>query len=314
MNVGSQIVLQQSHNPILGFSAMLTSVLLFSVMDSVVKWLGGVYPTHQIMFFRCAVALVPVLYFVWRAGGIERLRTRRPGMHVLRSVVGMSAMGCAFYGFSTLPLAVASSVFYTAPLFATAFSVPILGEHVGRQRWCCILVGLVGTLIVIRPGSAVFSLSSVIMLMASLLVALSTNIIRKLSADDDAVCITFYFTLSGTLVTSVIGLWWGWRLPTGWDLVLLMSVGLLGGCAQYALTRSFRYAEVGLLAPLKYFSIVIGGVIGYVVWSETPDLMTILGIGIIIASGFYAMVRETAVHGQRVRTGVKRAMTVTVDR
>jgi len=289
-----------SLNPVLGFTSMLISVLLFSVMDAVVKWLGGTYPTHQIMFFRCAVAFVPVLFFVWKAGGVRLLRTKQPALHVLRSVLGVSAMGCAFYGFTTMPLADASSIFYTAPLFATAFSVPILGERVGIRRWSCIVIGLVGALIVIRPGSEVFSRGGTIMLIAALLVALTTNVIRKLSARDDAVCITFYFTLSGTIVAAILGIGLGWRTPSGQDILLLVSVGLLGGCAQYALTLSFRFAEVGLLAPLKYFSIVIGGVIGYIFWAEVPDGMTLLGIAIIMSSGLYAISREATLDSRSV--------------
>ncbi len=276
----------------LGVAATLLSVLLFSVMDATVKWLSSAYPTHQIVFFRCAVALVPVLAFIWRAGGLRLLRTQRPALHFFRSVVGLTAMACAFYGFSVMRLADAVAVFYSAPLFMAALSVPMLGEHVGIRRWSAIGVGFVGVLTVVRPGSEVFSNGGVYMLAAAFLVALTTNIIRKLSASDDPASITFYFTLSGTVAGTLACAWFGWISPPLDDLMLLIAVGLLGGCAQYALTISFRYAEVGLVAPLKYLSIVIGGVIGYLVWSEVPDVRSLLGMAVIIASGVYMMHRE----------------------
>lgn len=277
-----------------GVAATLLSVLLFSLMDATVKWLSSTYPTHQIVFFRCAVALVPVLGFIWRAGGIRLLRTDRPMLHLLRSIAGLSAMACAFYGFSVMRLADAVSVFYSAPLFMAALSVPMLGEHVGMRRWSAIVVGFAGVLIVVRPGSEVFSNGGIYMLTAAFLVALTTNIIRKLSATDDPASITFYFTISGTLVGSIACWWLGWIPPPPADLMLLIAVGLLGGCAQYALSVSFRHAEVGLVAPLKYLSIVTGGLIGYLVWSELPDIQSLIGIAIIMASGIYMMHREAS--------------------
>ena len=282
----------RSHDLFLGVAAALSSVLLFTTMDATVKWLGPRYPIHQIMFFRCTLAFVPVLFFLYRAGGIRVLKTEKPGLHALRSLIGIVAMACAFYGFTTLPLADASSVFYTAPLLSIAFSVPILGEQVGIRRWTAVVIGLIGVLIIVRPGGAVFNLGGLAMLGAAIAVAITSNIIRKLNATDQAICITFFFTFSGAVITTVACLMWGWVTP-GWiDLVMLVCVGLLGGSAQYALTLSFRYAQVGIIAPFKYLSIVMGGIFGFIFWSETPDIYTITGITIIIASGIYSIHRE----------------------
>lgn len=271
----------------------MASMLLFSTMDATVKWLGEDYPVHQIMFFRCALAFIPVLIVLHFSGGIAALKTDQISLHVLRSVLGIVAMGSAFYGFTSLPLADASSVFYTAPLLAVAFSVPILGEKVGIRRWSAIVVGLIGVLIIVRPGGSVFNLGGVAMLVAAVSVGITSNVIRKLNQTDQAIGITFYFTLSGAILTTIACLYWGWISPNFPDLLLLICVGLLGGSAQYTLTLSFRYAEVGIIAPLKYLSIVVGGLLGFIFWSETPDGLTILGIAIIIASGLYSVRRET---------------------
>ncbi len=211
---------------------------------------------------------------------------------MLRCLCGLSAMGCAFYGFSVMRLADAVSVFYSAPLFITALSVPLLGEKVGIRRWSAVIVGFIGILIVVRPSGQIFDGGGIYMLAAAMFVGLTMIIIRRLSATDDAASITFYFTLSGILISSIMCVWLGWTWPPTKDLMLLIAVGLLGGCAQYAMTVSFRYAEVGLVVPLRYLSIVSGGVIGYVVWSELPDVQSVLGMTVIIASGLYTIHRE----------------------
>lgn len=280
---------------------MLTSVVLFSAMDATVKWFGDTYPTQQIIFFRCAIALLPVSLFIMKAGGIRLLKTQQPILHMLRSSIGLCAMGCAFYGFTLIPLAEASSVFYTAPLLAVVFSIPILNEQVGIKRWTAVIVGLIGTLIVIRPGFGLLGIGAAFMFIAAVFVAITTNIIRLLGKNDHPACITFYFTLSGTLVSSVLCLIFGWVTPTLSDLVGLICIGLLGGCAQYAMTFAFRLSQIGLIAPLKYLSIISGSVLGYLLWSDIPDAISIVGMTIIMASGIYTIKREVQLSKQQVQ-------------
>ncbi len=278
---------------LLGVSAALASIICFSAMDAMVKWLGSGYSIYQIMFFRCTVALIPVFFFLYRAGGVRVLRTNRPWMHALRSFLGMLAMVLAFYGFTTLPLADASAIFYMAPLIATALSVPILGEHVGIRRWLAILIGFTGVLIITRPGGAVFNLGGLAMLVAAFVVGVNSTVVRMLSATDPVVSITFYFTLAGAVLTTVLCLFSEWVAPGGRDLALLICVGLTGGLAQYTLALSLRYAAVSIIAPFRYLSIVAGGVFGYLIWSEIPDDLTLIGIAMIIGCGLYSMHRET---------------------
>jgi drug/metabolite transporter (DMT)-like permease len=272
--------------------SMLLSVLLFATMDSLVKWLSAGYPTYQIMFFRSAVALLPVSFFIARAGGISVLRTRRPWLHLFRSCIGVSAMGCAFTGIARLPLADAMAIFHSAPILMTVLSIPLLKEKVGIRRWMAVLVGFMGVLMVVKPGTEVFSSGAIFMVAAAFAVGLGSNIIRVLSKTEDPACITFYFTFAATIVSAILSLYYGWAMPPAGDLLLLMAVGVLGGCAQYFMTVSFKHAEVGLVSPLKYIMIVIGGIFGYLFWSEVPDALSLSGILVIIASGVYTMHRE----------------------
>ena len=279
-------------NPALGFAATIASILLFSLMDASVKWLGGHYPTSQIMFFRCAVALLPVLIIVYLRGGPGILRTSNAGLHLLRSLLGISAMGFAFYAFSLMPLAEAVSILHTAPLFMTLLSMLLLGEKVGLRRASAIACGFLGVLLVARPGTGMLASGSLFMLLAAFLIGCTTTVIRYLGRIDDPVCITFYFTLTGVLASFGGILLQGWQAPPPGDIALLCLVGLLGGSAQYLMTVGYRYLEIALAAPLKYLSIVFGGIIGYLLWGEIPDVYSLAGITIIAASGLYTLHRE----------------------
>jgi len=280
---------------------MMMSILLFSLMDASVKWLGAIYPTAQIMFFRCAVALVPVAIIILMRGGPGILRTSHKGLHLLRSVMGIGAMAFAFYALLLMPLAEAVSILHTAPLFMTALSVILLREKVGLRRWSAIIIGFIGMLIVVRPGADMLASGSLYMLTAAFLIGCTTIIIRHLGKIDDPVCITFYFTVTGILVSTVGIFIQGWQQPPLHDLLLLLMVGLFGGMAQYLMTLSYQHLAVGILAPLKYLTIVFGGCIAYLVWGEVPDLKSVLGIGIIVASGLYTLHR-VLVRGARIRT------------
>jgi len=191
-----------------------------------------------------------------------------------------------------MPLAEAVSLLHTAPLFMTALSVLLLREKVGLRRWSAVLLGFAGMLLVIRPGAGMLESGSLYMLAAAFLIGGTTIVIRILGRLDDPVCITFYFTATGVVVSLFGLLLQGWIAPDGSDLLLLILVGLLGGMAQYLMTLSYQNLAVAIVAPLKYLTIVSGGLIAYLVWGEVPDLQSVCGITVIVASGLYTLHRE----------------------
>jgi len=282
-----------------GVWMMMASVLLFSVMDATVKWLGDSYPTSHIVLFRCAVALPVVMIFVHRAGGIASLKTKRLKIHILRAVVGLGAMACAFWAFSQMRLADAVAILFAAPIFMTALAVPLLKEPVGPRRWTAVGLGFVGVLVIVNPGAGVFSAGAWAALAAAALMALAMIVIRKLSSTEPASTITFYFTAIG----AVVGLIWtladGWRAPVGLDLWLMIGVGVFGAVAQYAMTLAFRHAEVSQVAPLEYGALIWSTAIGYIVWQEIPGARTWLGAAIIVGAGLYMLYRERRVSQRR---------------
>jgi drug/metabolite transporter (DMT)-like permease len=270
---------------------MLLAVAIFSCMDALIKWLSATYPTIEIVFFRSCFAFVPLLAALLK-GGRGALRTRRPLAQAGRAMVGLVSMVAFFYCFRIMPLADVFGIAFSAPLFVTALSVPLLGERVGIRRWSAVAVGFVGVLIMLRPDSGVFASASWIALFATVLYALGQIFVRDLTKTETTTCIVFYVTLT-TTVASAVAMPFQWVTPSAVDAPLLAAVGILGGVAQLAFTRAFRLAPAAVISPFDYTGLLYAAVIGYAVWGDVPTLPFLIGAAIVIASGLYILHRET---------------------
>lgn len=281
-----------------GIALMLLTVGLFSLMDGFVKWLGQSYPTMQIVFFRSFFAFVPLAFVIHRMGGLSSaLRMKSPLGHLLRCLCGTAAMSFFFYAYAHMKLADAIAIAFAAPIFITALSVPMLGERVGLRRWCACLVGFGGVLVMIEPGPGIFQSAALVALLGALFNALAMIYVRKLSRTDSNASIVFWFTLSTTLLSAAF-LPFQWVTPQGWDWVLLIIVGLLGGAAQITMTKAFTLGEVSVIMPFKYTSMFWAVLIGWLVWREVPGLNIWLGWPLVVASGLYIVYRETRLRGE----------------
>lgn len=275
-----------------GIGFMLVSVALFAVMSVFIKQVSDHIPVPEIVFFRNSVGLIPVLIAVAWAGGMERLRTERLAAHFGRSVVGVSAMAMLFWSYSLLPLADATALNYTAPLFLTALSAPLLGEKVGVYRWSAVLVGFIGMLVMLRPGQGMLELGALVGVGAAFLQALAMVAVSQLSRSEPSTTIVFYFTIFSTML-SAIPLYFIWMTPETWlDWLMLTGVGLSGGVAQLCLTRAYGHAQAVVIAPYTYTSLLWAGCFGYILWGHVPDNLTLLGAAIVAASGVFIMYRE----------------------
>lgn len=274
-----------------GVGLLLLAVLVFSVMDALIKWLAAGYPVMQIVFFRSIFAFIPCAILIARSGGLASLATRKPGAHVLRSMIGVVAMVCMFYAFSVMRLVDVVAIGFSSPLFVTALSVPLLGEFVGWRRWSAVGVGFMGVLVMVRPGVAVFEPTALIALAGALCMALAMIAVRRLCATETSASILFYFTLATTTVSG-LAMPFQWVTPDAIDLALLACVGLLGGTAHLTLVEAYRRAEVSLLAPFDYSAMIWVALFGYLVWDESPDAWIVTGVAIVIASGLYILRRE----------------------
>ena len=282
----------------LGIGSMLAAVFLFSIVDTAAKWLGQTYAPVQIVFFRQVFELIPVAVIIWRSGGFAALRTRRPFAHALRGGLMFVSALAFLTALRGMPLAEAVAVGFTGPLFITALSVPILGESVGVRRWTAVVVGMVGALIMVRPGTEAFRPEALLVLTAAFVGAFAMLLTRRLAQTETNVALVTYTTLIGGLASlpfaSLV-----WRTPPIDDVGLFMLVGI-GGISAYLVVVAYRNAPAAVVAPFYYSSLIWGSILGWIVWRESPDPAVWIGAGIVVGAGVYITRREITL-GRRVR-------------
>lgn len=286
---------QQGQDAVAGILWMVVAVFIFIGMDALAKWQAERYHVAQLVFFRSFFGLLVVLPFLARGSGIRaKLRTRRLGLHVLRAAVGTISLFAFFLAYQFLGLADAIALSFVSPLLMTAMSVPLLGETVGWRRWTAIGVGFAGVLIMVQPGSGLFSPYALLPLLGAFCYALVGVTIRVLSRTEEAATIVFFFGVFSSL-TAALFLPFVWVTPADMvDWLGQVAIGLVGGVAQLAMTLAFRRAPVSVVSPFEYTGIVWGVVIGFAVWGELPSVAVWAGCVLVIGSGLYILQREAA--------------------
>lgn len=281
--------------------SILGAVTLFSAMNATIKWLGGHYPVSQIIFCRAVFAMLVLGPLIWRAGGIMSLRTNRPLGHLARSGIGILSMVCGFTAVTLLPLANASALAFTAPLWTTLLGVLVLGEKVRWRRALALVVGFTGVLVILRPDASLIqgilsggplAVGSLLGLCSSFLAACAMISVRRLSATEPSTTIVFYFMATGIVVSGIL-MSREFVMPTLHDAILMVLVGVVGGLAQLLLTTAYRGAPVAVVAPFDYTAMLWATGYGFVIWGEIPHPAVALGALIVIGSGVYITVRET---------------------
>lgn len=290
--------------------SMVGACLLLTANDSIIKWLSGGYPLHEIVFIRAAVALCLALVFIWLEGGFHLLRTNRLGLHLVRGLLIAAANMAFFLGLATLPLAEAMAVFFAAPLFITAMSAVFLGENVGPARWIAVALGLCGVVIMLRPGHGTIEYAALLPLIAAIAYSVFQIMTRKLGGTEKASTLSFYLQLCFLITALGFGLMFGdgkfsgsgnmtleflfrpWIWPDGSDGALLIVLGILVAFGGYLLSQAYRSAEASVVAPFEYLSLPLGIFWGYVVWGDWPNLSAFIGIALIAGSGLFVFYRE----------------------
>lgn len=275
----------------LGLASVIVAIFCFSLMDAVAKWLGHDYAAIQIAFFRNLFGLIPVAIITWQAGGWRNLRTHRIGAQVLRAALLWIALLTFFIAIRTLALAEAVAIAFAAPLFVTALSVPMLGEHVGLRRWSACVVGFLGVLVMLRPGAGAFQPEAVLVLISALGYALAMLLTRRIVRTETTAALVFYGTLVGLLANACL-LPFFWSPPAAGDLPLFVALGLLGGTGAFLMVQAYRHAQAAVVAPFDYTALIWAALFGWIVWREVPDGPVWLGAAIVVASGLYIIHRE----------------------
>jgi len=275
-----------------GIAFVVASVFVFAVINAVVKWLVVRYPVAEIIFFRSSFALLPCGFLVATHGGLPVLRTRRLGEHVTRAALQFVSMMCIFTAFGLMPLADAVAITFSSPLFLTVLSIPLLGEKVRIHRWSAVVVGFVGVLIILPPGSGMLQGGALFALINAVMNASLTIAVRRMSVTEASTALVFYQTLT----TAVIGLAllpFVWVTPSLADLLLFAAAGLFSGIGQYWWTQAYRFLPAAVAAPFSYTSMVWSLMLGYAVWGDVPTTAVLIGATIVVASGLYILYRET---------------------
>ena len=283
-----------------GITFMFVAVMLFTFMDSIIKWLGEAgYPTMQLVFFRSFFAFVPLSLVIFRGPWRQALRFNDRWGHAIRCLSGGLSMAGFFYAFKVMPLSDAIAIGFAAPIFITALSIPLLGEHVGVRRWSACLVGFVGVLVIVQPGPGLLESGALVALAATFFYAIAAISVRKLSRTESNTAIIFSFTFSVTVVSACF-LPFQWVSPKSlFDLTLLIMLGLIGGTAQIFMTEAFRSTTISIVMPFEYTAILWTVILQYLIWHSVPGLNLWLGAPLVIASGIYIVWREAALKGRK---------------
>jgi drug/metabolite transporter (DMT)-like permease len=272
---------------------MLASVLGATVMTVSIRYLTPEFHTAMLAFLRSALAALLVIPFLWRARvRAVPIRYSRPWLHLLRGLMVGVALNTGFYAIWKLPLATATILFFTAPVFATAFAALFAGERVGVRRWSATLAGLLGAAVILRPGATEIEPAMIIALVSSLAFAGSLILGRRLSAADGSDAVFVSSSLVVVLATLPPALF-AWSLPGAlWQWGILGLLVLASGGRTYADIRAYAVGDAGFLAPFSYLRLLTIGVAGYVLFAEVIDEWTIAGGAIIIGAALYIAVRE----------------------
>ena len=277
----------------LGVIFMILSVISFSVMDIVVKLMSSHYPTGQLIFFRGFFGLIPILFIIPKERFGNLLKTEKIKLHLVRAFGGAFAMTFLYLGLKFLPIADAITISFAAPIFATIFSIIFLNEKVRLIRWLAIFFGLTGVIIVLKPGTELFTYYSFFPILFCIGFATISIAIKKLSKTEPDYLIALYFTLV-LILFGLISVSMGWKKIDIADIHYLIIIGLSGSIGNIFLTKSIREADISLVTPIKYLSLVFAIIAGWLIFNEIPSILTISGAMLIILSTFVIFKREAA--------------------
>ena len=289
----------------------IASALVFAIMQALVRWLGDSVPLGQVVFFRSAFAIVPVvIIYAWQGELAAAVRTSRPFGQAWRGLISVAGMFLNFAALARLPLVDATAISFAAPLITVAFAALFLGERVRIYRWSAVGVGFLGVIVMLWPhfdfahpmvvGSTVTAVGAACAMASAFTSAGSVIQTRLLTSTESTSSIVFYFSL----ICALAGLatWpFGWAAPNGGQLTALIALGVLGGLAHIMLTESYRYASASLIAPFDYTTMLWALVLGYALFGEVPTKYVFIGATIVAAAGLFVIWRERQLGLRRVR-------------
>lgn len=286
-----------SPNIVHGILLMMLAGFLFVVMDTTAKYLSGGYAVAQIVWARYIFHLLTLPVLIGGGSWLAVLRTRRPGLQVLRSLLLLGSTFFFFLAVKYIPLATATAIGFVGPLLVTALSVPLLKEKVGVRRWAAVIIGFGAVLVIIRPGAEVLHWAVSLPLLVAACFALYQITTRILSATDGSLTTLFYSATAGAVAMTLVLPFQEWRWPdaVGWGLMAFL--GLIGSLGHFVMIRAFALAPASSLAPFSYLNLVWATILGFLLFGDLPDRWTVIGALMLAASGLYVLYRERKLRG-----------------
>jgi drug/metabolite transporter (DMT)-like permease len=272
-----------------GIGLMLAGVCLFSFNDALGKYLVATYSVGQLLLFRAVVAMVLIAPFIWRIRA-EFAVMPRPGLQLLRVVLSAGEVAAFFGATVYLPLADVITYYLAAPIFVTAMSALVLGEHVGWRRWSAVAVGFCGVLIALNPSAQTVSWPALIALGGSFAFAILMVVTRFLRGTPDMVLASTQFASS--LLLGAMMAPFGWVTPVPGDLGLFVVGAVISVVALLCVNRSLKLAAASVVVPYQYTMIIWAGIFGFLVFGDVPSINIMIGAAVIVGAGLYIFLRE----------------------
>jgi drug/metabolite transporter (DMT)-like permease len=315
--------INRTSTDIQGVGYLVLAMLIISIQNIAIKWMGGDYSALEIVAVRSLVALPCTLLFYRYEGQRGLPRTQQPKLEYIRGVFLFLSYTGFMMGLAALPLAEIEAIRFSGPLMITLLSVMILGEKVGPRRWLALMVGFIGVLLIVRPGSATFNLGSIFILISVLFYALTTILTRKLQSKDSSATMSYFSSLVYLVAALVLAplpavvgeisnahpsiafLIRAWSMPTIIDLVIMAGLGLVWAGWMYFMSRAYSVAPASVIAPFEYVSLPINIMWGFLIWQEIPTLATLVGAFLTLFSGLYVLYREQREQPKEVEYSVE---------
>jgi drug/metabolite transporter (DMT)-like permease len=278
---------------LLGILLMTLGMFSLSINDIIYKNLTMNFPVWEAVFFRAFSGSIISLYLVYHSG-INSIKTKKPVRHFVRA---FSAVGCVvlyIFGIKYLLLSENIAIAHSAPIIAALLAVPILGEKIGVHRILAIIIGFVGVLVIIKPGTDLFQLKSLLPIGSALFMASVYLTTRSLMNTESSTSIVFYYSFA-LLITSLIFFPSDFIIPDTFNLILALSLGIMGSMGHFFMSQAARHADVAVTSPFEYSSFIFVGLMGYFFFYEIPSNSVIIGGVLIIISGVYVAYRERKV-------------------
>ena len=281
----------RADRPFRGIALILASTVFLGASDVTAKYLSATLPSIEIAWIRFLVFALIMSPAMVPGSPLYALRSQRPGLQAMRGVALLGSSLFFISGLRFLPIAEASATGFVAPLFVTALSIVFLGETVGVRRWLATAVGLIGVLIIVRPGTGAFHPAAFFPIVSALAWACTLIMTRMMSGRDHAITTMTYSSIVGVCILSAL-VPFVWVAPSWHDILFGIFIGLASTAGQWIVVLAFRYADASVLAPFSYTQLLWVSILGFVIFGEMPDIWTVTGAVFIVGSGLYTAHRE----------------------